>query len=441
MAAPRYQLPLSFDEPVLHHAMLHRSPHGAVLVWEALAESGKRWKKISPGDQSDEVEIFLARLEGKTDTYISVNEFDGWRMVRLLRSLRSCYVDIDLGREATHYDLDEAREALLGAGIPNPSIVVFSGRGLHLYWLLQATPAKALPVWQRIQDTILKALKHVGADGACRDCTRVLRLAGTINSKTGTAARGLVLDGVPWTLHHLANEVLGERQAKPATVRSLSARRAKTGIKPNMGASIYARWHLVMLDLHRIGAYWQTRGGIPEGNRDKFLFLSSVALSWFSAPDAITAEVQDVASLYVPGVTNSDMAKAAQESYERAEKARAGEKMTWNGQERDPRYAFRRETLWQWLEAVASPLQNELRAIIPDRLAKERKSERDSARYADHYTGKGVRAGNEQKRATARLLVAQGKSQREIAAELGVAQKTVSAWLRNDTKRCLVSAG
>lgn len=50
-----------------------------------------------------------------------------------------------------------------------------------------------------------------------------------------------------------------------------------------------------------------------------------------------------------------------------------------------------------------------IRAIIPDDEADSRKKGRDSARYATSYTGQGVRgASNEEKRATARLMRAQG---------------------------------
>jgi DNA invertase Pin-like site-specific DNA recombinase len=69
-----------------------------------------------------------------------------------------------------------------------------------------------------------------------------------------------------------------------------------------------------------------------------------------------------------------------------------------------------------------------LRAIIPDRLAAERKKERDLDRFGDHYTREGVRASNEDKRASARLMRLQGSSFREIAKELGVDVRTVHRW-------------
>ena len=49
-----------------------------------------------------------------------------------------------------------------------------------------------------------------------------------------------------------------------------------------------------------------------------------------------------------------------------------------------------------------------------------------------HHVGEGVRASNEDKRASARLMRSQGHSFREIAAELEVDPKTVRLWCQNN---------
>jgi DNA invertase Pin-like site-specific DNA recombinase len=78
-----------------------------------------------------------------------------------------------------------------------------------------------------------------------------------------------------------------------------------------------------------------------------------------------------------------------------------------------------------------------MRAIIPNEEARRRDKARQSARdrakegrYATNYTRGGVRACNEQKRATARLMRSMGKSYREIAAELGIGLMTAHRWCR-----------
>jgi hypothetical protein len=132
------------------------------------------------------------------------------------------------------------------------------------------------------------------------------------------------------------------------------------------------------------------------------------------------------------------MRQALDPSLKRALQAATGHKLSWNGGQYDPRYRFRRQTLYDWLcDLIPPDLLPEMRAIIPNEEAARREKERQSARdrakegrYATNYTKTGVRACNEQKRATARLMRAAGKSYREIAAELGIGLKTAYRWCR-----------
>jgi hypothetical protein len=426
MAAVAYQSALDFDDPASHYQLLHHNPHGAVVVWEQ-RKTGNAWHKIEKDQPASEIQTLLSGLAGKQDTFFSVNEFNGWRITRLLKSLRANYVDIDLGRAADRGDLDEALDTLAVAGMPWPSLAVFSGRGLHLYWCTTHTPARVLPVWQAVQKQLIQSLSAIGADPKARDCARVLRLVGTVNSKVNSEVRGLVLDGIPWKFHGLADEVLGERSdgRKKAQVHSLFVGQIRAGIHPK--ATTFRRWHLVFQYLGKIGEHHRC---VPAGHRNEFLFVTSVALSWFAAPESIEDEVVDFARLYCPDVSADEARKAASQSVARATRAAGGSKVMFAGQERDPRYVFKRSTLWQRLGELADPVKHRLRAIIPDELANERKSERDAARWEDHYTREGVRASNEAKRATARLLNAQGHSIRAVAAQVGVSAMTVSRWLR-----------
>lgn len=409
---------------VEHFDCLHRDAHGTVLVWEALRED-KRWTKLASNDPS--IPDFLSGLGGQEDTYVSVNQFDGWRLVRLLRSLRALYVDLDGGHSLLSvFDLLEEKH------LPAASLVVWSGRGMHLYWLIDPIPPKALPVWQRVQDGLTEAFAPLGADVRAKDCTRMLRLIGTVNSKNGETVRGLLLKKWRWTLHELANEVLGFREERPkAQVWDFQAQSAKRGRSTprKLAGSIYERWYKVYQDLLWMGREY---GQIPEGHRDEWLFLSGVALSWFSTAEALGEEIEDAARTFTSGLRETEVSKVVKLVRKRAEAAKRGEKVTWQGKEVDPRYHFRRASLYKRLKGlIPDAMLSKLRAIIPDRLATERKKERDQARYEDHYTGEGVRVGNEDKRASARLMRARGRSFREIAVELGVDQRTISKWCKS----------
>ncbi len=124
-----------------------------------------------------------------------------------------------------------------------------------------------------------------------------------------------------------------------------------------------------------------------------------------------------------------------QPTLKRAMLAASGHKIEWRGQKIDPRYRFRRQTLYDWIgDLIPAGLLPKMRAIIPDDEADRRDKARNRAtegRYATNYTGQGVRANNEDKRATARLLRAQGQSYRAIASELGVSVRSAHTWCKD----------
>lgn len=416
-----------FSSPGEHASLVHSGErHGVVLLWERCAPDGKRWIKCRPTDNLPELAELLRH---KQDAYFSINQFHGWREVRLLKSLRALYVDLD-GQQ----DLDLVLDVLAAARMPAPSMVVFSGRGLHLYWLLRATPAKALPVWQRIQDVTLKTLSTIGADPACRDCTRVLRLSGTINSKNRAEARGLMLTGQEWDLHSLADEILGPRRpGRPkasASISDFNAAAARSGRRSVLAGSIYGWWYAVYRDLVRL-VDLEYGNRLPEGYRDRLLFLHAVALSWFAQPDAIESEILSVGRL-ITDFSDSEILGVMASVISRRNLADQGHKIAWGGREVDPRYFFRASTLRDWIgHDLLNKHAEQLRALAPAEIIKERKKLRDASRWQDSYTGKGVRTSNEEKLATARLMAAAGASQRAISVELGVSQKTISLWLRS----------
>ena len=77
------------------------------------------------------------------------------------------------------------RQHVTDEGIPPASLVVHSGRGVYLKWLLKSPlPQAALPRWNAVQPEIVsRGLADLGADPKARDASRVLRLVATCNTK------------------------------------------------------------------------------------------------------------------------------------------------------------------------------------------------------------------------------------------------------------------
>lgn len=372
LAAKQYSLDFDGHE---HFRHLHQPAHGVTLLWER-SDGANRWHKLRPDDAH--IPALLAAQAGQPDRYITPNEFHAWRLVRHLKSLRACYVDVDL---KNGQDSQVVLALILSElSIPKPSAVVLSGRGLHLYWFIEPVPSQALPVWQRVQDTLIELLKPYGGDPAARDCARVLRLVGSVNSKNGETVRGVVYDPSPYTFRHLCDEVLGERAARPsAIVRDVNVERARRGQRTRTG-SIYDRWHLVYRDLLAIAEH-HFLGGVPDGYRDKWLFLSGVALSWFAHPDVMQVELEKQARVWTPGLTMREVRSAIEPSLTRARLAADEQLVKWGDELVDPRYRFRRETLFEWMQGcIPSDLAPQLRAIV----SKETKAEHHAEAKRKH---------------------------------------------------------
>jgi len=194
----------------------------------------------------------------------------------------------------------------------------------------------------------------------------------------------------------------------------------------------------VYRDLLRISEHYGHR--IPEGHRDTWLFLTGVALSWFTHPQGIEAEILGLGRDHTD-LDEREIRQALDPSLKRALLAAEGHKLSWNGQLVDPRYRFRRQTLYDWVgDLIPADLLPLMRAIIPDEEARRRDEARQGARdrakegrYRTRYTQSGVRACNVEKRETARLMRDMGKSYRGIAAELGVSDVTVLRWCQGAT--------
>lgn len=363
--AAQLQLPLA--SPDEHGAGLHPSPrHGTVLVWHGPGP-GQRWIKIQPTDQMAQL---LAGNAGHPDRFVSVNQFAGWRYVQLLRNLRTVYADLD-GTSAPQ-SVEAALAACAEVGLPRPGYVVLSGRGCHLYWPLADTHPKALPVWQHVERAIVTALANYGADRTATDCTRVLRLVGSRNTKSGTEVIGWQISPQRWTLHELADYVLGPRPSGPPDrVRSIERARSK---RPGTQGGVFALWHSRYLDLVAIAEHhaFMRSHGVPEGHRDKLLFLMANALSWFTRTDSLSGEISRVARTFMPSLTMAEV-----QTYTRPIVRRA--LATEEGSD-EHRYRFQTETIRDWIGDLIEPVQGQLRVLVPRSVLDERERDRQANR-------------------------------------------------------------
>lgn len=425
------------ETPADHRGFLAPRQKNSMIAW--CKDQKPAWPKVT-SDSHKAMQDQLSRWVGQPDTFITPNEFNGWRLIKLLDRINALYVDVD--QHNSHGEIDMQRMAwdaiatLERAHMPLPNVIVYTGRGIHLYWTLsEALPAAALPRWQACQRALVKLLK---GDPQSADATRVLRMIGTTNSKANNwKVTAEVVVPQRYGFDELADEILPFTRAE---IRDISVARAERQVKlaeigpRRASGTIFDRWHHVYQDLHRILEFhWF--GGVPEGHRNTMLFHMSNALSWFTRHEALENEISAVARTQVPSLSSREVREYTSPIVKRAQAAAEGQLLSYGNKMVDPRYRFRRQTLYDALSPlIPNELLPDMRAIIPDELAQERKQARDKSRHADSNTGQGVRQGNVEKRTQAVKMRSQGLPVEHISQALGVGEATIYRWIRNNSK-------
>src|SRR6478735_678131 len=123
----------------------------------------------------------------------------GYKYLKAVRSaenavkMKAIFIDIDLtdgkkDKSKGYDDIKQLKEAfakfVADTGLPRPTLMVFSGGGLHVYWTLQE--AITVDKWLPLAYALADATKRHGlkCDTACTiDSARILRVPGTLNHK------------------------------------------------------------------------------------------------------------------------------------------------------------------------------------------------------------------------------------------------------------------
>jgi hypothetical protein len=97
-------------------------------------------------------------------------------------ALPALFIDLDFKMTP----VDQAREALRRFPL-RPSIVVRSGGGVHLYWLLREPMDLQEQAAGRAKELLRRLARHLGGDLSSAEPARILRIPGTFNFKYSPA--------------------------------------------------------------------------------------------------------------------------------------------------------------------------------------------------------------------------------------------------------------
>jgi hypothetical protein len=190
---------------------LWRTPylHHQIWIWN---RQSNRFQNIPVTDAADAVTQALKLSNEGAEVYFACAEYltPDNRTAANASGAYAFWMDADCGEDKAAagkgYPSPEAAEDALAqfckdAGLPEPTHIVHSGRGLHVYWVLDGTVARV--EWQthgRQLKDLTHACKFLADDSRTADLASVLRLPGTFNHKYSPPR--------PVTLEHAAAEYI-----------------------------------------------------------------------------------------------------------------------------------------------------------------------------------------------------------------------------------------
>lgn len=363
---------------LLHPAGHHGQP---ALLW---------FQKETPGSLCASPSALNLALPSLLDgrTYLSLNRFHGRRASRQLAALNALYADLDWHKTARWRDQQpgEVEAAILGAldaaNVPAPSVLLNSGRGTALIWLIDQMPPTALPRWRAAIAALNEFLEVFGADRASRDPARVFRLPGSRNEKSGKRVRVEGGSGLRHDFDTLSDAIF--RASGRPTRAELNVARAKATKSPHpapvrasmpRGLSPRARFQLIREDLDRIR---MSHGGtIPEGKRNTWLHLYATALTHDPDVEEIAEEIAEAARRGTPDLPDKEVAAII----------RGAERQACGNNEvdvmSDGRYHYSGDRIAEMLEISGVEARAlGLRQIIPAETRRERRAEAERDRRA-----------------------------------------------------------
>lgn len=337
--------------------LMHRTPAGAqaFATFHVIGADGK-FRNVTSWDEHD-LDAFLpfAREHLVENSYHSVNAFyrpgrewetqNGKRIHRRIfapgllptyrankatQFLHTAYVDIDCHTAGLTPGqvLGAIWDMQLQQAIPDVSLVQLSGRGVWLLWFLRdeksVPPPGELPdsprawaetadLYRRVERAIAHQFVHLGADTGATDAARVMRLAGSLNTKAGERVRVLpqIVNGrIPcYTLRELAahwqvsapapiqRALTVPPVATPASsyIYQLRPRRDPNAPRnPQKQAAARARWRYALVEFETLRDI--RRGQFPHCRENACFVFSLLLRRNQVGPDALRASVYQLAT-------------------------------------------------------------------------------------------------------------------------------------------------
>lgn len=161
-------------------------------------------------------DMFIRYIEqaanGEEDVYFSINSF--WNTKRTeanIRHLNAFVIDYDYYKIAEYADLSAAemyQQHIRPSLVTDPTFVIDSGRGLYCIFCIDHAPYACTGLYKAIYSKLVESQERFGADPKAMLTTQVIRVPGSINSRSGRTVAVLEAKDQRYTLSELAHQFL-----------------------------------------------------------------------------------------------------------------------------------------------------------------------------------------------------------------------------------------
>ena len=338
--------------------------------------------------------------------YITLNTFyKPCRRLECIKELNFVYIDLDYYK--TKYTKEQVIMNLesnyFNKIIPATNYIIDSGRGLALLWNINKVPSQALPLWKAIQEYLYHQLKEFGADRQALDATRVLRVPGSINSKSKTVVSIIDEYDYIYDLREIQKEYLPE----------LKPKEKKKG-RPKKVNYVYRERSLYFARIQDITKLCELREYDLRGHREIILFLYRYYLCSFTEDvQKALEDVLELNSMFIYPLKEKEVIRAT----------RSAEKCYLD---KNKEYKYKNDTLIELLE-ITEDEEIQMSTIISKTEYKRRNNEYNKKKYKEKLKVEGKLSKKEEvkvRREKIKDLLAEGLSQKEIYSLLKISKRT-----------------
>ena len=432
-----FQAQLDCFDGLAHVSELHKG--GSCSIQHVI--DGEWFEGLSkPFEQIAEEVSFLPFAD---DTYLTQQSIIPFkkRCVDNVCKLGSYWVDLDcynvgLSKEEA---LTNALKIISDLSLPKPRMIADSGRGLYLIWVLSRpistkksvkNRSERIAAWQHTEKLLIDAFKSVGADPKASDPARVLRLAGSVNSKSASTVNYWQSGNKLKSFSELSTALqVTQPDIKPKAkpVKQITPKKAIYAVN-----RIFTRYGLAAHRMADIQSLATLRGGLLTDYRERAIYIYAVEAAYFCRER--TTLLNNISQFMMDCLYLGDNKynplmpeKYIKSVLDRCEIVNYAAP-TFDG---DARYKQKTATIIEWLN-ITELEQRSLKAVVGSaekyrRITHKRRKAgiKERGTYLADEANK-VQAKQEQ----AKELRAQGLSIAKIQEKIGVSRVTVRKYLR-----------